>query len=57
MSTIANKSDLHEQMVTWRHHLHQHPELSFKEKMTSDYIASVLQSRDIEIAIRMQYNH
>jgi len=49
MSTIANKSDLHEQMVVWRHHLHQHPELSFKEKMTSDYIASVLQSYDIEI--------
>ena len=49
MSTIANKSNLHEQMVTWRHHLHQHPELSFKEKMTSDYIASVLQSHDIEI--------
>jgi len=49
MSTIANKSDLHEQMVNWRHHLHQHPELSFKEKMTSDFIASVLQSHDIEI--------
>jgi len=49
MSTIANKSDLHEQMVAWRHHLHQHPELSFKEKMTSDFIASVLQSHDIEI--------
>jgi len=49
MSTIANKSNLHEQMVTWRHHLHKHPELSFKEKMTSDYIASVLQSHDIEI--------
>ena len=49
MSTIANKSNLHEQMVTWRQHLHQHPELSFKEKMTSDYIASVLQSHDIEI--------
>ena len=49
MSTIVNKSNLHEQMVTWRHHLHQHPELSFKEKMTSDYIASVLQSHDIEI--------
>ena len=49
MSTIANKSDLHEQMVTWRQHLNQHPELSFKENMTSDYIASVLQSHDIEI--------
>ena len=49
MSTIANNSDLHEQMVAWRHHLHQYPELSFKEKITSDYIASVLQSHDIEI--------
>ena len=49
MSTIANKSDLHEQMVTWRHHLHQYPELSFKEEITSDYIASVLKSHDIEI--------
>ena len=49
MSIISKKSDLHEQMVTWRHHLHQHPELSFKENMTSDYIASVLQSHDIEI--------
>ena len=49
MSAITNKSDLHEQMVTWRHHLHQYPELSFKEKITSDYIASVLQSHDIEI--------
>jgi len=49
MSIISKKSDLHEQMVTWRHHLHQHPELSFKENVTSDYIASVLQSHDIEI--------
>ncbi len=49
MSTIANNSDLHEQMVAWRQHLHQYPELSFKEKMTSDYIASKLQSHDIEI--------
>ena len=36
-------------MVTWRHHLHKHPELSFKEEMTSDYIASILESHNIEI--------
>ena len=35
------KSDYHEQMITWRHWLHQHPELSFKELLTSDYIAEV----------------
>ena len=49
MSTIEKKSDLHEQMVSWRHHLHKHPELSFKEEITSDYIASVLESHDIEM--------
>ena len=49
MTTITKKSDLHELMVSWRHHLHRHPELSFKEEITSDYIASVLQSHDIEI--------
>jgi len=41
--------ELQQQMVSWRHYLHQHPELSFKEQMTSDYIASVLLESDIEI--------
>ena len=36
-------------MVTWRHYIHKHPELSFKEEMTSDYIASVLESHNIEM--------
>ena len=49
MPIIEKKSDLHKNMVTWRHHLHQRPELSFEEEITSDYIASVLQSHDIEI--------
>ena len=53
MQTIENAinthSDLHQHMTTWRHWLHQHPELSFKEQVTSDYIASVLESYDIEI--------
>ncbi len=49
MSEIKHKSKLHEEMVTWRHHIHKHPELSFKEEMTSDYIASVLESNNIEM--------
>ncbi len=49
MSLIKKNSKLHKQMVTWRHHLHKHPELSFKEEMTSDYIASILESHNIEI--------
>ena len=49
MSYITKNSQLHDQMVTWRHHIHKYPELSFKEEMTSDYIASVLESHNIEM--------
>jgi len=49
MSIIKKQSDLHKNMVTWRHHIHKHPELSFKEELTSDYIASVLEANDIEM--------
>ena len=49
MSIIKNQSELHKNMVTWRHHIHKHPELSFKEELTSDYIASVLEDNDIEM--------
>ncbi|MEE9352423.1 MAG: M20 aminoacylase family protein [Thiotrichaceae bacterium] len=49
MLPIEKQSPLHQSMITWRHWLHQRPELSFKEKLTSDYIAEVLTSHDIEI--------
>ena len=49
MLSRIQKTDLYEQMVAWRHNLHQHPELSFEEQKTSDYIASVLISHGIEI--------
>ena len=47
MNPIETASPLHKQMITWRHWLHQHPELSFKEVKTSDYIAEILTSLDI----------
>ena len=31
-------------IVTWRHHLHAHPELSFHEYQTTDYIISILET-------------
>ncbi len=49
MSIVKKKSELHKHMVTWRHYIHKHPELSFKEELTSDFIASVLESNDIEL--------
>ena len=46
---IPNNSELHYQMILWRHWLHQHPELMFEEFLSSDYIASILESYDIEM--------
>lgn len=31
-------------ILTWRHYLHAHPELSFQEYKTTDYIISILET-------------
>ena len=49
MQVISNQSALHQSMTRWRHWLHQHPELSFKEKLTSDYIADILEQHQITL--------
>ena len=46
---ISAQSEFHKQMISWRHWLHQHPELSYQEVMTSDFIASVLEENNIEM--------
>lgn len=47
MSAIKNNSDFHQNIIKWRHWLHQHPELCFKEEQTSDFIASILHQHHI----------
>ncbi len=49
MIEISANSALHQNMIRWRHWLHQHPELAFQEFTSSDYIADVLESLDFEI--------
>ena len=34
--------DLIAEAVSWRHHLHRHPELAFNERQTADFVASQL---------------
>lgn len=48
---LAEKAEaLFEQLKTWRRHIHTHPELSFMEKETSDYVAIELaQLKNIDI--------
>ncbi len=41
-------SDLEEEVVAWRRHFHQHPELSFQEFETAKYVENVLRAVGIE---------
>ncbi|WP_416139850.1 M20 family metallopeptidase [Halomonas sp. HK25] len=43
--TLADQvTHYRDDITTWRRHLHRHPELSFKESRTADYIEEVLRS-------------
>lgn len=42
MSTENVFADVIAEAVSWRHHLHQHPELAFHETRTADFVASQL---------------
>ncbi len=45
---IKNLSEsIYNEVVSFRHHLHKHPELSFKEYETSEFIQSVLDAHKI----------
>lgn len=43
-----NASQLQSKLVEIRRHLHQHPELSFEEYKTSEYISQILRANKIE---------
>jgi hippurate hydrolase len=46
---MINDNELHGQLVTWRHHLHQHPEVGFEEVNTSAYVADALTCMGMEV--------
>jgi len=39
--------EMQEELLTWRHHLHQYPELSFKEHHTQDYLREILKENGV----------
>ncbi len=49
MSVKESINQLFPQLVEWRRHFHQNPELSFQEKETSEYIASFLENLGLHV--------
>ncbi|MBP1996476.1 amidohydrolase [Paenibacillus eucommiae] len=45
----AALEEINEEMIGWRRHLHQHPEVSYKEVRTAQFVAEHLQSWGIEV--------
>ncbi len=42
--------ELEQDMITWRHHLHAHPEPGFEERQTAEFVAGTLAALGLEVA-------
>ena len=51
MTDVTSKSPLQEEMISWRRHLHQHPEFGFEEVETAAFVAQKLRFFGIEDVI------
>lgn len=49
MPIINRIADIHDEMVTWRRHLHANPELSYQEYQTASFVAGKLRSFGIDV--------
>lgn len=47
--TDSAASNLLAEAVSWRHHLHRHPELAFGERQTSEFVASELERSGLKV--------
>ena len=43
-------------MIDIRRHLHQHPELSFEEAQTAEYIKSFYEGKDVKVTQPLEKN-
>jgi amidohydrolase len=49
MPILSRIAEFHAEMMTWRHNIHAHPEMAFKEHRTSDFVAEKLTEFNIPI--------
>jgi hippurate hydrolase len=50
MSRTRIQSDqVHDDMIAWRHDVHKHPELGFREERTADKVAALLEEFGLEV--------
>jgi hippurate hydrolase len=49
MPIINRITEFHAEMKKWRHDLHAHPEMAFKEHRTSNFVAKTLEGFGIEV--------
>lgn len=52
---LLNEIEL--KMIEWRRFLHRHPELSYQEKNTSDFVATTLRELDIDVQTNFGGGH
>ena len=44
MQLVKALVSAHDELASWRQHLHQNPEIAYEEKDTSDFVAAKLES-------------
>ncbi|NDA19045.1 MAG: amidohydrolase [Alphaproteobacteria bacterium] len=49
MKLIKELGEAHDEMISWRRHLHQNPEIAYQEKDTSDFVAAKLESFGVDV--------
>ena len=49
MTVIPRIQEFHADLVSWRRHIHAHPETAFEERLTSEFVAAKLESFGIEV--------
>lgn len=55
LQDVKISADLEQQVIEWRRHLHQHPELSNREFATAKYITAHLKKLGIEVTTKVAH--